>query len=187
MNTTTPTKKILVIHHSADFDGIFSREIAKKFLGETADYIGWDYGEKPIPMPAEGIVYIIDLSPECLAETQGGETVPHWDRIIWIDHHKSAIEKFFPGIPGYRIDGVAACRLAWQWFSLMEATPNPEQFALPDKQHFFDRQVQEPYAVRLAGEYDIWDKRDPNADVFQMGLRSCDISEKYVGADACSD
>jgi len=43
---------------------------------------------------------------------------------------------------------------------------------LPGKQHFFDRQVQEPIAVRLAGEYDIWDKRDPNADLFQHGLRS---------------
>lgn len=30
----------------------------------------------------------------------------------------------------------------------------------------------EPYAVRLAGEYDIWDKRDPNAELFQHGLKS---------------
>ena len=93
-------------------------------------------------------------------------------RVIWIDHHKSSIESHPSNIAGYRIDGVAACRLAWQWMALMSATPNPEQFALPDKQHYFDRQVQEPLAVRLAGEYDIWDKRDPRAEVFQFGLRS---------------
>jgi len=36
--------------------------------------------------------------------------------LVWIDHHKSAIEKYGATTPGYRIDGVAACRLAWQWF-----------------------------------------------------------------------
>lgn len=39
------------------------------------------------------------------------------------------------------------------------------------------RKVNEPLAVRLAGEYDIWDKRDPNADLFQYGLRSQDLGE----------
>lgn len=58
---------------------------------------------------------------------------------------------------------------------------------------FINRQVREPLAVRLAGEYDIWDKRDPRADLFQHGLRSEDpdfltllcgdgtaIAEQYV-------
>jgi oligoribonuclease NrnB/cAMP/cGMP phosphodiesterase (DHH superfamily) len=163
----TPNKPITVIYHRADFDGLFCREIARKFLGNQAEYIGWDYGDAKIPMTLEGTVYILDLSPECL----GGDTYDS-SRLIWIDHHKTAIEKFPANIPGYRIDGVAACRLAWQWFALRAATPDPEQFALPDKQHFYDRQVQEPPAVRLAGEYDIWDKRDPRADTFQLGLRS---------------
>jgi oligoribonuclease NrnB/cAMP/cGMP phosphodiesterase (DHH superfamily) len=44
------------------------------------------------------------------------------------------------------------------------------------KHNFVDRKVTEPYAVRLAGEYDIWDKRDPNADTFQHGLRSQDLT-----------
>jgi hypothetical protein len=35
--------------------------------------------------------------------------------------------------------------------------------------------VTETYAVRLAGEYDIWDKRDPNAELFQHGLRSREL------------
>jgi len=40
--------------------------------------------------------------------------------LIWIDHHKSAMEKWDNGPEGYRIDGVAACRLAWQWSFQME-------------------------------------------------------------------
>lgn len=80
-------------------------------------------------------------------------------------------------IPGYRIDGVAACRLAWQWFAIAEhnaqnSTNEQLQIPLPAKQDFIDRKVREPWAVRLAGEYDIWDKRDPDAELFQHGLRS---------------
>src|SRR6185436_12723793 len=40
------------------------------------------------------------------------------------------------------------------------------------------RDVREPEAVRLAGEYDIWDKRDPDADVLQFGLRSKELTEE---------
>jgi hypothetical protein len=87
--------------------------------------------------------------------------------LIWIDHHKSAIEQFPKHIPGWRVDGVAACRLAWQWFyGHMPIDP------WPTLEDFVERRVDEPYAVRLAGEYDIWDKRDPAAEVFQHGLRS---------------
>ena len=154
-------QKTTVIYHRADFDGIFCREIARKFLPD-AELIGWDYGDPKIPFPYEGPVYILDLSPDSL----GGDTYDS-SRIVWIDHHKSAIEKYPATIPGYRIDGVSACRLAWQWFTKADRSNR-----LPSKQAYIDRLVSEPIAVRLAGEYDIWDKRDPDAEVFQMGLRS---------------
>lgn len=171
-----------VIYHSADFDGIFCREIARKFLPD-AKLIGWNHGDAKIPMPAEGMVYIVDLSPECLAETFGGETVPYWDRIIWIDHHKSSIEKWPETIPGYRIDGVAACRLVWQWFTVPPSSGVENGFGheLPDKNQFVDRKVSEPLAVRLAGEYDIWDKRDPDAELLQHGLRSMELQPYHWG------
>src|SRR4051812_25171656 len=106
--------KTTVIYHRADFDGIFCREIARKFLPE-AEMIGWDYGDTKVTFPEDGMVYVLDLSPECFESVPFA--VPHLDRrLIWIDHHKSAIEKWSPAIPGYRVDGVAACRLAWQWF-----------------------------------------------------------------------
>jgi oligoribonuclease NrnB/cAMP/cGMP phosphodiesterase (DHH superfamily) len=163
----TPSQ-VTVIYHRADYDGIFSREIARKFFGENAQYIGWDYGDPKIPVP-DGAIYIIDLSPSCL------ETIPVWDRVIWIDHHKSAIAEYPKTIPGYRIDGVAACRLAWQWFFNPMGPMNPNlqepDYHLPTDVQFKNREVSEPLAVRLAGEYDIWDHRDNDADVaFQFGL-----------------
>lgn len=168
--------KTTVIHHSADHDGIFCREIARKFLPD-AELIGWDFGDPLIPMPAEGNLYILDLSPDCLAET----STDNIDRIIWIDHHKSSIEKWAKTMVGYRIDGVAACRLAWQWFDYhakgLDGHRNQLDPNLPTKQEFVDRTVIEPWAVRLAGEYDIWDKRDPDAELFQHGLRSQELGE----------
>jgi hypothetical protein len=160
-------KDIIVIHHSADFDGLFSREIARKFFGDTATYIGWDYGQ-PIPfVPAGARLYMLDISIDGLMDHPG---------LTWIDHHKTAMAKFNPNIRGYRIDGVAACRLAWQWF--FRDTPGDIAGApMPPKEQFVDRLVSEPYAVQLAGEYDIWDKRDRDVDTFQHALRSQELTD----------
>lgn len=174
--------KIVVLHHSADFDGLFCREIARKFLPD-AILIGWDYGD---PTPAKELLdgteqlYMMDISIPDLMDHPN---------LIWIDHHKTAIEKYdgpndpeanlktSPIIRGYRIDGVAACRLAWQWFLQQETIKNSlgGLTGLPDKKMFVDHWVSEPVAVTLAGEYDIWDKRDPDAELFQHGLRGRDV------------
>lgn len=48
-----------VIYHSADFDGIFCREIARKFIGnEDVNYIGWNFGDAPIPVPAKSLPWV---------------------------------------------------------------------------------------------------------------------------------
>ncbi len=160
--------KITVIHHSADFDGIFCREIAKKFL-PTAELIGWDYRDEKLWFPDEGLVYILTHDNLTIRKDRGFDG--NGNRTIWIDHHKSSIEKFPFHYKGYRIDGVAACRLAYQWF-VNQGLEEPDSCPLPDKDSFFNRQVREPLAIRLAGEYDIWDKRDERVDTFQFGLRS---------------
>jgi hypothetical protein len=159
-----------VIYHRADFDGLFCREIARKKLGdENVKYIGWDYGD-PLPeIPSGAMLYMLDLSVEGLM---------NHPFLVWIDHHKSAIEKYPDTIAGYRIDGVAACRLAWQWFA-SDFEMNFQELNLPIKQEYIDRIVTEPLAVRLAGEYDIWDKRDPRAETFQHGLRGQPLEKMW--------
>lgn len=182
MNKTT------VIHHSADFDGIFCREIARKFLPE-AELIGWDFGDAPLEIPS-GPIYVMDLPIDRVfgfdySKVGNNRGPQHPTGLVWIDHHKSSIESHPTDIPGYRIDGVAACRLAWFYFTALERYKKQTKTAdftwfqghypWATKQDFIDRKVCEPLAVRLAGEYDIWDKRDPNAEVFQFGLRSQEL------------
>lgn len=164
--------KTVCIYHRADFDGIFCREIAKRFL-DNPTLIGWDYGDPAPAVDPDAMLYMLDISVEGLMDHPN---------LIWIDHHKSAIEKYGQK-PGYQIDGVAACRLAWQWFTIEHhnacyRTNEAMQVPLPNKESFINRIVSEPLAVRLAGEYDIWDKRDPAAELFQHGLRSQELTSE---------
>lgn len=153
--------KTTVIYHNADMDGIFCREIARKFIPD-AELIGWNFGDPKCEINTDGPIYILDLSPDCLSDYQHRES-----SLIWIDHHKSSIEKWPSDIFGYRIDGVAACRLAWQWFS-----KESNISGLPIKEEYLNRTVQEPLSVRLAGEYDVWDHRGDGDLEFQYGLRA---------------
>ena len=187
--------KITVIHHSADFDGLFCREIAHKFL-PAAELIGWNFGDAPLDLSLlhSRRLVILDLPVDrvfglqfkdgwiCKGDEQV-QPIDRWDSstVTWIDHHKSSIESHPKDIPGYRLDGVAACRLAWQWFvngwgRTPEFSQDPCQH-LPEKEHYINREICEPPAVRLAGEYDVWDKRDLDAEVFQFGLRSRELTK----------
>lgn len=187
--------KTTVFHHSADWDGIFCREIANKFLGtDNVEYVGWDFKDKPVVIP-EGLIYVMDLPVDRLfgKKFEGDkfsdrEIESISDRIIWIDHHKSSIDSHPATIPGYRIDGVAACRLAWQWFAMPNAAAKHVAakregytgYPFPQLQDFIDRTVSEPLAVRLAGEYDIFDKRmktEPEIELFQLAMRSKILDE----------
>lgn len=199
-------KNIAIIYHDADFDGKLSNEVCRHWLAKlhpdaTIHSYGWDYG-RPVPTcqlthqldnnPNEPVreawhlydtIYIVDLSVD---ELMGQPELR--DKIVWIDHHRSAIDKYdHPDVnqiiglvdhfqfAGYRIDGVAACRLCWEWFSGWEADKLID-LKLPNKDHFVNRLGHEPELIRLAGEYDVWDKRDPDAEILQLGLKS--LSDK---------
>ena len=205
---------IAIIYHDADFDGKLSNEVCRfhlKRLHPNANIhsYGWDYG-RPVPMPyideaktptmrwpLFDAIYIVDLSVDELMSRPG---LRH--KIVWIDHHKSAIEKWdakFAGderpFKGIRIDGVAACRLCWAYFTW----DNGQEHLPPlTKSVFVDREIKEPLLIQLAGEYDIWDHRDPDAKVLQFGLRALSdwdyrklVDNEFMGAvtgaRTCSD
>lgn len=183
--------KTTVIHHSADFDGLFCREIARKFLPD-AELIGWDFGDATLPpeLPIRDQVYVLDLPLDRPFGLSGSTAIVKsvHSKTIWIDHHKSSIESHPTDIMGYRIDGVAACRLAWQWFTMVDGNTKEGYVGhgcpmirpagvLPMIQDYKNREVNEPLAVRLAGEYDVWDHRDPRAELFQFGLRSTPLTD----------
>jgi len=183
-------KKTIILHHSADFDGLFSGQIAKKFLPD-AEMIGWDFGDKPLQDIHADTLYVLDLPvdrpfgitfdpkmPFVVDETATKHKFAHctFDHVIWIDHHKSSIDSHANHyLAGYRIDGVAACRLAWQWF--IYGLLGRDRDGLPTLEDYKARKVIEPVAVTLAGEYDIWCKDDPRAETFQFGLRSRPLTQ----------
>lgn len=200
--------KVAIIYHDADYDGKLSNEVCRYFLTShfpkaAVHSYGWDYG-RPVPVPSQLLnvlpyvpddpsllrwdhydaIYIVDLSVDGLMAKPELQS-----RIVWIDHHKSAIKQWdesddLPEFLGYRIDGVAACRLCYQWFRGAQRSfqdPRyPNGSGLPALVDYLNRMVDEPKLIRLAGEYDIWDHRDPNAKALQFGLRS--ISDECFGA-----
>lgn len=112
---------------------------------EKREFIAIDYG---IRFPFESIlpgeeVYIIDFSLELKDMNQLLEITKN---VIWIDHHKTAIEKYkdYPvDIKGIRYDGIAGCMLTWLYF----------QGAMPPCE---EKIKEAPLFTRLIADYDVW-------------------------------
>lgn len=170
--------KLLVIHHSADYDGLFSGAVALHWLSSTASEVdqhievrGWDFGDPVISTCEFDRVYVLDLPIEC----QDG-----LKPLIWIDHHASSIEKCAHlNIPGFQLDGVAACRLAWAYF--YQGAHGSGLNELPTLQDFRERRVLEPLILTLVGEADVFDKSDPKSERLQFGL----VAERCRSVDEC--
>jgi oligoribonuclease NrnB/cAMP/cGMP phosphodiesterase (DHH superfamily) len=164
--------KAVIIHHCADADGRLSGYVAGNHFKETHDveYIGWDYHmnhEELIHRLATdkdlvgGTVVITDLSLPRKQMEEIKSWVPlYLERFIWIDHHISAIRELEDiGIEGVRFDGIAACKLACDYFHLK---PTPK-------------------AINLAAVYDVWNKDSLSYDwdteviPFQFFLRSINL------------
>lgn len=138
-------------YHSADLDGICSGAIAKHFI-PNIELIGYDYG-KPFPWDkVEGrVVYMVDVS---LPIDEMVRLEEEAERFVWIDHHKSAIDKMIDHsveFEGIQEVGRAGCELMWQMF-LPEAGFTPT-------------------VVYFLGRYDVWDRSDSRTLPFQYGMR----------------
>lgn len=169
-----------IIYHRSDFDGLFCREIARYALtheaAAAANWIGYERTDPvpDIPRDPDTVVLMMDISIPELMDHPG---------LIWIDHHKTAMEKWDrPNLPGSRCDGIAACQLAWDY--LLAAGPkrwNHYELDLEMRRHSDYspgslEQIRkrlaktEPLAVTLAGRYDVWDI-DEDVLNFQYGLK----------------
>lgn len=160
-------RKILVIHHSADLDGVFSAAIVKEALKERAEVktLPYQYGE-PIPyIDDEGYdeVYVVDVS----FGKDTAHTFEHWIdrhvRVVWIDHHKTAIDstRIPEGLDGIREVGVAACALTERFlgYPFTGGVPNDDR---------------ENDLIALLSDYDVWNHEGDwdRTEKFQYGMRS---------------
>lgn len=148
--------KTVCIYHQRDLDGYCSAAIVKKWFHETQtiksdavhtiEFIGFDYG-RPLPdLSKADKIIMCDISfpkEEMLRLHKSGP-----DRLIWLDHHISAINEIkfeakdytlYGEIEGLRDTNFAACEITWRYL-------------------FPDRAM--PQTVRMLGEYDSWRNKD---------------------------
>lgn len=175
-------KNALIIYHNADFDGFCSGAIAAYYCKKNKinfTFYGMNYGDpfdKQIVRNYDGVI-ILDFSfpMEDMAEMRNllieanisVKKIGRFDgyvlgdtNFIWIDHHKSSISDCTlfqmdnPKIDifdGMRDVNLAACELAWQYFFPKKYTPE---------------------IVRFLGRYDVWDHKDENVPLIQLGINA---------------
>lgn len=143
--------------YHVDADGKCAAFWVKWFIGDIKDeedeYIKINYG---MDFPFEKIrdgekVYIVDYS---LPVEEMKRLLDITKDITWIDHHKTAIEKykdFEEPIRGVRYDGVAGCMLTYCYLKHM--TRNGEGKIKP-----FSKSMTKdaPYFTKLIADYDVW-------------------------------
>ena len=132
-------------YHKEDFDGICSAAVVNKAIPGT-ELIGANY--HTIPTGKNDTIIIVDLS---FSKAIMERLLNDGNQIIWIDHHKSALEQLYQmHLKGKQELNIGACELAWEFFF-----PN----------------ILMPIAVQYLGQYDIWNHKNPVVIPFNYGLR----------------
>ena len=142
--------KIACVYHSIDLDGWMSAAIVKYWFESyiriksdaiyAIDFIGFNYGDAEPDFSDYDKVIMCDISLPAMTMINMG------DRLVWIDHHISAIRDVDHAIDnnkhlgshplkGIRDVKFAACELTWK-------------FLFPEKSM--------PEIVRLLGRYDCF-------------------------------
>lgn len=86
----------LVIYHADCTDGFGAAFAAWLKLGDNAKYLPMKYGYKTLPMIEGRDVYILDFS---FPREDMDYTFRYANKVIWLDHHKTAFEMWCGGIP----------------------------------------------------------------------------------------
>ena len=142
-------------YHSADLDGHCSGALVKAF-NINCELIGINYDDE-FPWETIGIgetVWMVDFGLQPFSDML---RLQKMCGLIWIDHHKSALEEYAKAlsignepIAGLRRDGIGACQLVYEF--------------LTNKQKI-------PTYIKLLAEYDVWNHLDPRTLAFQYGMR----------------
>lgn len=156
------------------------------------------------------LIFVVDMSRSDLFASAAVRP-----EIVWIDHHDTAIKQYadvvdeFHGV--FCVNKVAACRLCFQFMrllieacdgevsatkgfnlfgavahiSLLASDPFSEAASRP----YREREVKEPIPIRMIGEYDVFDLRDPDARILQHGIRtvSKETIARWIENMLCED
>jgi len=150
-------------YHSADLDGICSAAIVNLYHPEC-ELFPINYGNTFYwdSIKQGETVYMVDFSLQPFGDML---RLNDMCDLIWIDHHKSAIEeREASGISfkGVQQSGMGACALVNDYFA-RKASENS------------DITISRP--VMLLAAYDVWDHKDSRTVPFQYGIRMEDCSK----------
>lgn len=133
----------VIIYHD-DNDGRCAAAITLKHIKQTVEtagviFIPATYGDTQMIVDGvsqDSIVYVVDFS---FSEEQFNQLAAKTQMLVWIDHHKSAIDKLkdtgLSKLPGIRSIEKAACVHTWDYLF-----PNDDM----------------PMAVKFIGDRDAW-------------------------------
>ena len=170
-------RKILIIYHRVDYDGVFSACITQEFFKQDTNndikLLGWNYNDSmdqvnQSVLEAETVV-MVDISfPADFMLYLKGLNDSGNKEVYWIDHHITAIDdskKFgYDDLPGLRDISNAACELCW---------------------FYYFHNINSPKLVQYVGAYDIWNKSkfDWEEETYpvQLGLKvNYGVNEKGI-------
>lgn len=154
-----------------DLDGKAAAFCVYAWVGINDNYrpnLGGDYPDNFIEidyrdrLPIESIrpneqIWIVDFSikPEEMVEL-----LKITNNVTWIDHHKTAIEKYsdFPHeINGVRRDGEAGCVLTWKYIHWYSDRVYPFPISTwGDRERELSVEIPVPRMIELVGDRDIW-------------------------------
>jgi uncharacterized protein len=153
----TDDKRTILIYHHDDNDGLCSAAVAANYYNRNEfaiKFVAINYGKElwnQEEIEAAEKVWLLDFTSDKMDEF----VKACGSKLTWIDHHKTAMEKF-PGlwnsgnIPGNRSIEKAACVLTWEYI-------HPED-------------IRPPVAVACIGDKDIWKFEYVETKAFSAGF-----------------
>uniref|UniRef100_A0A6M3IKC7 Putative DHH phosphatase family protein n=1 Tax=viral metagenome TaxID=1070528 RepID=A0A6M3IKC7_9ZZZZ len=153
-----------IIYHN-DPDGWFAATVALHSIELEPQKSFHDVGLFPInygeKLPLDSIepeeeVVMLDFAPD--SEDEFLALLNRTQNVIWIDHHKSAIEKYESyNLKGIRSTDHCAAVLAWG---------------------FYKKDADLPYTLELVEDHDLWRHKNPATALFTLGSTQYDNNPK---------
>ncbi len=178
------------IFYHTDTDGHLAGYLASQFLVDhskpfTLDEIdyGMDFPLEAISPDSNVIIVDFSLPSEVMAELMS--KINDHKNILWIDHHKSAIERYekeFPAalevLPGIRYVGLCGAMLTWIYLYGYGDTCNYEDGTVVTDGELIENTAKHaPVTVKLVNDHDVWNyEYGAVTSYFQTYVRSVDSS-----------
>lgn len=177
-----PREVTHVIYHDPCFDGFGAAWAAHEALGEKAQYIGVNYGDKIPELPKDARVAIVDFSFPREELEQLNQNVAG---LVVLDHHKTA-EENLQGLPYAVFEKTrAGAGIAWEYFH--KGKPEPEMLALVEDRDLwkFELDKSREFSAALGSyprEFSVWSQLDvPHLKA--EGVAICRFKDQLVNAN----